>query len=94
MATLADPSAEAEIEQLDRASRRLEAEARKLFAEASKLSAEQVKLIAEEQKLAAEERKLNRDRMLSPWLIVVQGLVAGAALLGAGIAFAKFVLEH
>ena len=87
MATTADRADDVEIEQLDRASRRLEAEARKLMAEATKLGAEQVKLIAEQQ-------KLNRDKMLSPWMLLAQGLLAGAALMGAGVALAKFLIEH
>ena len=94
MATTADTFGDGEIEQLNRESRKLEAEARKLLAEAGKLSAEQIKLIAEEQKISAEERKLTRDTMLSPWLLAVHGLLAGAALMGAGVALAKLLLAH
>ena len=88
MATVVEPS----INELDRQSARLEAESRKLRAEAEKLNAEQYKLVAEQYKLEAERFKLDRDKMLAPWLIVLQGLIAGAALLGAGIALAKYVI--
>ena len=87
MATLADSPDDGDIEHLDRASRKLEAEARKLLAEARKLN-------AEEYKLAAEERKLHSDKMLSPWLLLAQGLIAGAAIMGASVALVKFLLEH
>ena len=62
------------------------------MAEASKLNAEEYKLSAERYKLAAGQQRLGRDRMLSPWLLVVQGLIAGAALLGAGAALTKLIL--
>jgi hypothetical protein len=78
-------SSEDDILRLNRDSARLEAETRKLMAEAAKLN-------AEEYKLAAERNKLERDKQLSPWLLLVQGLVAGAALLGAGIALAKYII--
>ena len=76
-----------DVRRLNRESVKLEAEARKLLAEAAKLNAEQ-------QKLTAEERKLTRDTMLSPWLLLAQGLIAGAALLGAGAALTKLILSH
>ena len=95
MATASEPS----IEELNRQSARIEAEARKLMAEADKLKAEEYKLAAERYKLEAKQSKLNaeqskleRDKMLSPWFILAQGLIAGAALLGTGIALAKYLI--
>jgi hypothetical protein len=89
VATVSDPS----IEDLNRQSARLEAESRKLRAEAEKLNAEQYKLVAEQYKLEAERFKLDRDKALSPWLLLAQGLIAGAALVGAGAALAKLFLS-
>jgi hypothetical protein len=86
MATYPDTSDEGDIVRLNRESAKLEAETRKLLAEASKLSAEQFKLSAEQGKLQVEAR-------LSPWLLLAQGLIAGAALLGAGAALAKLLLS-
>ena len=84
-AALAD--AEAHVRRLRLDAERIEAEARKLTAEATRLN-------AEEYKLAAEGRKLDRDKMLSPWLLLAQGLLAGAALMGASVALVKFLIEH
>jgi len=89
MATVTEPS----VDDLNRQSARLEAESRKLRAEAEKFSAEQYKLVAEQYKLEAEKHKLDRDRMLSPWLILAQGLIAGAAIMGAGVALAKLLIS-
>ncbi len=88
MATAADSS----IDELNRQSARIEAEARKLMAEAAKLNAEEYKLSAERHKLEAEQYKLERDRTLSPWLLLAQGLIAGAAIMGAGVALAKLLI--
>ena len=66
---------------------------RKLMAEADKLRAEEYKLSAEHFKLEAERYKLERDKTLSPWLLLAQGLVAGAALLGAGVALARALIS-
>ena len=95
MATAPEPS----IDDLNRQSARLEAESRKLRAEADKLSAEQAKLsaeqyklVAEQYKLEAERFKLERDKSLSPWVLVAQGLVGGAALLGAAVALTKYLI--
>lgn len=84
MAT-ASSSSDDDIRQLNRDAAKLEAETRKLMAEAAKLN-------AEEYKLSAERYKLERDRNLSPWLLLAQGLVAGAALMGAGVALAKLLI--
>jgi len=81
MATAADPS----IEELNRQSARLEAETRKLMAEAAKLN-------AEEYKLSAERAKLTTDKAIAPWVVGIQGVLAGAGLLGAGLALAKFLM--
>ncbi len=89
MATIPDSS----IDDMNRQSARLEAESRNLRAEAEKLNAEQYKLVAEQYKLEAEKSKLDRDKMLSPWLILAQGLIAGAALMGAGVALAKLLIS-
>ena len=93
MATIPGKPGEDDIARLNRESARLEAEARKLMAEASKLSAEEYKLSAERYKLEAERFKLERDKILSPWLLLAQGLIAGAALLGAGAALAKLLIS-
>ena len=87
MATAPDPT----IDELNRQAARLEAETRKLRAEADKLSAEHYKLAAEQSKLEAERYKLERDRQLSPWAIVMQALIGGAALFGAALALLKYL---
>ncbi len=79
------------IDELNRQSARLEAETRKLRAEADKLSAEQYRFLAEQSKLEAERYKLERDRQLSPWAIVVQALIGGAALFGSALALLKYL---
>ena len=81
MATIPDTS----DDDLNRQSARLEAETRKLLAEANKLSAEQYKL-------SAERAKLETDRRISPFILLAQGLLAGAGLLGAGAALAKLLI--
>ncbi len=53
---------------------------------------ESEKFTAEQKKLMAEETKLRKDTSFAPWVIAFQGLLAGAALLGAGIGFAKLFL--
>ena len=78
------------LDELNRQSARLEAETRKLRAEADKLSAENYRFLAEQSKLDAERYKLERDRQLSPWAIVVQALIGGAALFGAALALLKY----
>ena len=85
MATIPDTTDE-EIRRLNRDAAKLEAETRKLLAEADKLKAEKYKL-------SAEGSKLERDTILSPWLLLAQGLIAGAALLGAGAALTKLLLS-
>lgn len=88
MASVPDyADAPGDVLRLNRETVRLEAEARKLFAEAAKLNAER-------QKLTAGERKLARDAMLSPWLLLAQGMIAGAARLGAGAALTKLIVSH
>ncbi len=84
MATIPGASDE-DIRQLNHDAAKLEAETRKLMAEAGRLN-------AEEYKLSAERAKLERDRSLSPWLLLAQGLIAGAALMGAGVALAKLLI--
>ena len=84
MATIPDTSDD-DIRRLNRDSAKLEAETRKLMAEAGKRTAEEYKLLA-------ESLKLERDRMISPWPLLAQGLVAGAALVGAGAALAKMLI--
>ena len=84
MATIPDTS-EDEIRRLNRDAARLEAETRKLVAEAEKLRAEKYKL-------SAESSKLDCDTTLSPWLLLAQGLIAGAALIGAGAGLAKLLM--
>ena len=53
---------------------------------------ESEKFTAEQKKLMAEGAKLRRNVMFSPWSLLAQGLIAGAALFGAALAFAKFLL--
>jgi hypothetical protein len=53
---------------------------------------ESEKFTAEQKKLMAEEAKLRKDASFAPWVVAFQGLLAGAALMGAGIAFAKLFL--
>ncbi len=60
--------------------------------EVEKLSAESRKLTAEQLKLMAEEAKFRKDTSLSPWMLLAQGLIAGATLLGAGLALAKYLV--
>lgn len=43
----------------------------------------------ETRKFAAETRKANRDYSLSGWQLVITGMTAGAALIGATAAFIK-----
>ena len=59
--------------------------------ESEKFTAEQKKLMAEQAKLLAEQAKLRKDTMLSPWALVVQGLIGGAALFGAALALLKYL---
>ena len=63
------------ITELNRQSERLEAETRKLLAEA--------------QKLAAEQLKFQAERELMPRALILQAMIAFAAVLGAGAALAK-----
>jgi hypothetical protein len=60
--------------------------------EVEKFAAESRKLTAESIKLEAERAKLNTDVRYSPWMLLAQGLIAGAALLGAGAALAKLLI--
>ena len=50
------------------------------------------KFLAERKKLDAEEAKLRKDVSLSPWMLLAQGLIAGAALMGASLALAKYFI--
>ena len=72
--------------------RRAQVESDKFAAEQKKLMAEQEKLFAEERKLFAEALKLQRDRLLSPWLVIV-ATIGGLGGLIAGVA-AIFNLVH
>ena len=84
MATIPD-RADVEIRRLHNDADKLEAEARKLMAETHKLEAEKAKL-------SAERAKLETDARFSPWLILAQGTLAAAALMGAGAAIAKLLM--
>ena len=66
---------EPSVEELNRQSARLEAETRKLMAEANKL--------------AAERLKFDSERELMPRAMILQAMIAFAAILGAGAAMAK-----
>jgi hypothetical protein len=44
----------------------------------------------ETRKVAAETRKIGRDYALSGWQLVIAGMTAGAALVGATAALIKF----
>ncbi|MBC7580785.1 MAG: hypothetical protein H7312_26010 [Tardiphaga sp.] len=48
------------------------------------------KFTAEQHRLIAEQTKLGRDRALSGWPLVIAGMIAGAALVGATAALIKF----
>jgi DNA repair ATPase RecN len=81
-------------------SHKLQEEARKISMERDKLSAEQFKLSAERDKLSeeqfklsAEALKLTRDRSLSGWQLVITGMTAGAALVGATAAFTAAMIK-
>jgi hypothetical protein len=71
---------------------KLAAESRKLAAEEIKFSSERLKLDAEQLKFDAERSKLAKDKDIAPWLLLAQGLIAGAALLGAGLGLAKYLI--
>lgn len=60
--------------------------------EIEKIAAESRKLTSERLKLDAEQAKLMRDTQISPWLLAVQALIAGAALVGAGAGLAKLLM--
>ena len=66
---------EPSIEELNRQSARIEAETRKLMAETNKL--------------AAERLKMDSERELMPRALILQAMIAFAAILGAGAAIAK-----
>jgi hypothetical protein len=52
---------------------------------------ESEKFRAEQKKLMAEEAKLRKDTGIAPWTIVLQSLIAGAALMGAALALLKYL---
>ena len=64
-------------------------ETRTFVAERHKLIAVQAKLAAEQFGMTAEAAKIRRDRSLAPWQVALSGMMAGAALFGAGAAFVK-----
>lgn len=43
------------------------------------------KFVEESHKLAAEARKMGRDHQLAGWQLVITGMTAGAALIGASV---------
>ena len=53
---------------------------------------ESEKFSAETRKIVADMTKAQADVKFQPWVVAFHGLLAGAALLGAGIAFAKLFL--
>ncbi|UZK67540.1 hypothetical protein [Sphingomonas sp. M1-B02] len=61
----------------------------KLQLEGQKLQAERLKLEAERLRIEAERLKAGVDTKILPFATVFQGLIAIAALLGAGAAIAK-----
>jgi uncharacterized coiled-coil DUF342 family protein len=62
---------------------------RKLTEETDRLNAERRKLTAEADKFGAERRKVMEETKLVSYATIFQGLIAVAALLGAGAALAK-----
>jgi hypothetical protein len=54
---------------------------------------ESEKFSAETRKLVAEMTKTQSDLKYQPWFILFQGVLATAALMGAGVAFAKLFLS-
>ena len=65
---------------------------REQIARIDQMRANSDKLYAETQKMLAEAQKSDLDIRLSPWMLLAQGLIAGAAILGAGAALAKLFL--
>ncbi len=61
----------------------------KLQLERQKLQAERLKLEAQRLRIAAERLKTDVDTRIVPFATVFQGLIAIAALIGAGAAIAK-----
>ena len=61
----------------------------KLQLEGQKLQAERLKLEAERLRIEAEQLKTGLDTKIVPFATVFQGLIAVAALIGAGAAIAK-----
>ena len=59
--------------------------------EGEKFSAETRKLVAEMGKLNVEMSKSQSDLKYQPWFILFQGVLAAAALMGAGAALAKLL---
>lgn len=53
--------------------------------------AEQHKLMARHTKLMPERGNLTHDIPLAPWQAAIGGMIVGAALFGAGVAFTKLV---
>jgi len=49
------------------------------------------KFRAEQKKLMAEEAKLRKDAVLSPWTLLVQAMIAVAAIFGAALALLKYL---
>ena len=78
-------------EKLQLEGQKLAFERNKLDAERLKLDGERLKMEAERVKLETESSKLVRDRELAPWLLLAQGLIGGAALLGGVLALLKYL---
>ncbi|WP_420132138.1 hypothetical protein [Rhodopseudomonas sp.] len=47
--------------------------------------------VVEQRKLKADRNHQCRDMPLEPWQFAIGGMIAGAALLAAGMAFAKLI---
>ena len=50
------------------------------------------KFAAETRKVVADMIKTQADTKFQPWILILQGALAAAALMGAGVAFAKLFL--
>ena len=73
--------------------KRSNAETEKFIEESYKLRMEEMKLRSESYKLQNEAFKMQRERAFYPFVAMASALTAGAALFGAGAAFAKLYLH-
>lgn len=68
----------------------VELDLKEQIARIDRMQEETRKFTAEQHKLSVEALKLSRDRDLSGWQLIITGMGASAALIGATAAFIKF----